>query len=309
MSATSDGARILDRGYRPYEGERLGVSAAVRSVARHTAYRALGVHRSARTKVFPVLVVVCAYLPTLIYVGVAVIGNRLERQGVPGRVMAGQFIPTYAGNYGGIVLAILLFAAFVAPEILCPDRRDGMLGIYLASPLDRGTYLLGKTLAVAALLSLVTLGPPLVLLMGYATQGYGPSGLLGWLSTLGRIIAAGVLVSAVFSAISLAISSVTSRKGVAAASVLVVVFGSFAVVSVLIAQGGYPSSLGVFNLFTLPFEGVYRVFAEPSNLLPPSPDGWLGEMSTPLVYGANAAWVTLCAAVVLLRYRRLEVGR
>jgi len=305
----SEGARILDRGYRSYEGERLGVSAAVRSVARHTSYRALGIHRSARTKVFPVLVVTCAYLPTLIYVGVAVIGNRLERDGVPGRVMARQFIPTYAANYGGIVLAILLFAAFVAPEVLCPDRRDGMLGIYLASPLDRGTYLLGKTLAVVALLSLVTLGPPLVLLLGYATQGYGPSGIAGWLGSIGRIVAAGVLVSAVFAAVSLAISSVTSRKGVAAASVLVVVFGSFATVTALIAQGGFSPSLGVFNLFTLPFEGVYRVFAEPSSLVPPTPNGLIEEMSTTLVYAANAAWVLLCAAIVVLRYRRLEVGR
>ncbi len=305
----SDAARILDRGYRPYEGERLGVPAAVRSVARHTAYRALGVHRSGRTKVFPVLVVLCAYLPTLIYVGVAVIGNRLEREGVPGRVMARQFIPTYAANYGGIVLAILLFAAFVAPEVLCPDRRDGMLGIYLASPLDRGTYLLGKTLAVVGLLSLVTLGPPLVLLLGYATQGYGPSGIAGWLGTLGRILAAGVMVSAVFASVSLAISSVTSRKGVAAASVLVVIFGSFAIVSVLIAEGGFSPALGVFNLFTLPFEAVYRVFAEPSNLSVVTTGGYPVEMSTPLVYSANTAWVLACAAIVVIRYRRLEVGR
>lgn len=305
----SDGARILDRGYRPYEGERLGVPAAIRSVARHTSYRALGIHRSARNKVFPVLVVLCAYLPTLIYVGVAVIGNRLEREGVPGRVMARQFIPTYADNYGGIVLAILLFAAFVAPEVLCPDRRDGMLGIYLASPLDRRTYLLGKTLAVVALLSLVTLGPPLVLLLGYATQGYGPSGIGGWLGAIGRIVAAGVLVSAVFSALSLAISSLTSRKGVAAASVLVVVFGSFAIVTALIAEGGFASGLGVFNLFTLPFEGVYRVFSEPSHLVPPSPDGSFEEMGTSLVYAANLVWVLLCTAVVTVRYRRLEVGR
>ena len=32
---------------------------------------------------------------------------------------------------------VLVFTAFVAPEILCTDRRSGMLGLYLASPLRR----------------------------------------------------------------------------------------------------------------------------------------------------------------------------
>ena len=40
--------------------------------------------------------------------------------------------------------AVLVFVAFVAPEVLCPDRRTGMLGLYLASPLTRDTYLVGK---------------------------------------------------------------------------------------------------------------------------------------------------------------------
>lgn len=180
-----------------------------------------------------------------------------------------------------------------------------MLGLYLASPLDRGTYLLGKTVSVLALLAIVTIGPPIILVLGYATQGYGPQGIAGWFDTIWRIVLAGVLVSAVFAAVSLAISSVTSRKGVAAASVLVIVFGSLAVVSVLIIQGGLSLNLGVFNIFSLPFDAVYRVFDEPS----PFVYGGYEPMSASLVYGANVAWVLVCAGVVGVRYRTIEVSR
>ena len=64
-------------------------------------------------------------------------------------------LPTYGEYYGFIVSAIIVFVAFVAPEVLCTDRRTGMLGLYLASPLTRDTYLLAKAIAVAVVLATV----------------------------------------------------------------------------------------------------------------------------------------------------------
>src|SRR3712207_8505042 len=56
-------------------------------------------------------------------------------------------LPTYHEYYGFITAAIVVFVALVGPEVLCPDRRDGMLGMYLASPLTRDSYLGAKLLA------------------------------------------------------------------------------------------------------------------------------------------------------------------
>ena len=297
--------RIIDRGYRHYLGPRRGVVGSMRSVVRHTTERCLGLHRPARAKVFPVLVVVLAYVPTLVYVGVAVIGNRLEREGAPGRALAASFIPRYADNYGQVVLAVILFAAFVAPEVLCPDRRSGMLGLYLASPLDRITYLVSKAASVLMLVSLVTVGPGLILLIGYATQGYGPVGARDWATTVGRIIGAGLAISVLYTMVALAISSVTSRKAAASASFVALMIGVPGLITYLIIWAGASSSLGLLNLLTLPYEAVYRIFEEPT----PFVYGGEPALSAGAVWAAYAGWVALSLLVIADRYRRVQVTR
>lgn len=292
-------------GYRPYDGRRSGVLGAMRSVAATTLRHALGIGRPARAKVFPVLAIVIAYVPTLVFIGVAVLGNRLEREGVPGRMMTGYFIPSYAGNYLQIVLAIIVLSAFVAPEVLCPDRRTGMLGLYLAAPLDRLTYLLAKGAAVAAMISVVTLGPPLLLLGGYASQGYGPVGVDGWLSTIGRIVAAGLVIAAVYTSVSLAVSSLTSRTAAASAAFLALLVGVSGVITFAIVSGGASPRWGLLNLATLPYEATFRIFGEPSQVV-------LGpheELPAVEVALATGAWIVGALAVVGIAYRRIEGAR
>jgi len=296
---------ILERGYRRYDGPRLGVGAAMRSVIRFTVQRCLGIHRPARTKVFPILVIVLAYVPTIVYVGVTVLGNRLQKSGVPGRSMANAFVPSYAGNYLSITLAIIVFAAFVAPEVLCPDRRTGLLGLYLASPLGRLTYLMSKAAAVLLLTMVVTVGPPTILLIGYATQGFGPSGLAGWASTIARILGAGVAVAVLTTAVSLAISSITTRKAAASAAFLALVVGLSGLLTVLVVQGEGTNRWGLLNLSTLPYETVFRVFGEPSPLSLNAES----EVPVGLIGAAYLGWLLLSVVVITWRYRRVDATR
>ena len=305
--------RIMDRGYRRYDGERGDVHDAMRSVWKYTLQRILGIHRLFRFKVLPVLMIGIAYVPTLVYVGITVITNQVATKGgelIDSRTLAGPLIVYYAASYATIVAAIVLFSAFVAPEVLCTDRQTGMLGLYLASPLNRWSYLLSKAAAVLAVLVVVTLGPPLFLLLGYSTQGFGPSGIGDWLRTLGRILAAGLAVGGFHTMISLAISSITSRRAAASGAFVALVVGTGAVVPLLV-QDDRSLSLGAFDLWTLPQEVAYRIFGE-SHTLRCGVDTIFPrceEMSTPVVYGAFAAWMAVSLFVIVDRYRRIEVTK
>ena len=108
-----------------------------------------------------------AYVPAIVFVGPV--------RAHPGHALANaNLLPTYADYYWFISAAIVVFSAFVAPELLCTDRRTGMLGLYLASPLTRTTYG-AKAVSVVGLLALVTLGPPLLLLVAVTLVGRGPT--------------------------------------------------------------------------------------------------------------------------------------
>ena len=140
MSMRGD-AQIAARGFQPYDGPRSGVAGAIRSVSIESIRATLGLGRPARTKIFPVVSVAIAYVPAIVFVGVSVL--------IPGDLLDPNEVADYAGYYGFITLAIILFSALVAPEVLVSDRRNGMLAMYLSTPLHRGTYLTSKVIAVA----------------------------------------------------------------------------------------------------------------------------------------------------------------
>ena len=288
---TGAASRILDRGYRRFEGERGGLRGAVRSVTWQSARAVFGLGRRARAKVFPAVSVVIAYVPAMVFVGLAAL--------LPDELMEdGGIIPDYAGYYGFITAAILLFAAVVAPVVLVDDRTNGMLSLYLSTPLGRGTYLLAKGLAVLGAIALVTVGPPLLLLVAYTLLEVGPGSVGDWAAIFVRIVVAGFAVAAAFTSISLAAASLTTRRSFASVGVVVVVLVSSTIARVLVENAGADDVVLLFSLFEMPFELVQRIYGQP---------GELPEISTGLVVAANVAWTLLGLAVTAVRYRRLTV--
>jgi ABC-2 type transport system permease protein len=282
------GARILDRGYRRFEGSRSGVAGAVRSVAWHTTRSILGLGRKGRHKVFPIVVTVIAFVPAIGFlVLAALVGDLLE----------GELQPEYWELFGYSIVPALLFTALVAPEAIVRDRRDGMFALYLSTPLTRPTYLLAKVTAVVGTLSIITLGPALMWLLGYTLQSLGPDSVLEWLSVAGRIVAAGLIIAALYTAVSLAAACFTDRRAFASVAVILTILGASIATGVLVESAELPDELRLFDPLSLPIEMATRLFGERG-------DEFAG-VSTELVVVACAGWILSGAALVWGRYRRL----
>jgi ABC-2 type transport system permease protein len=286
-------ARLFDLGYRQYEGLRERPARAILTLAEFTARRVLGLGRGGRHKVLPAITLAIAYLPALFSVAYAVLASN---------VLAADLI-TY-GEYMFIIgSALALFAALVAPEALCPDRRTGILGLYLAGPLDRTRYLVAKATGLLAVMLLITLGPLLFMLLAYELAGVGPSAGEA-LKTLARIFAAGIATALLYVALSMAVSSFTSRRAAAAVGVVLVLFVPASVVRSAIESADAPNELDLLSSPLVVADLSYRIFGET-----PEDGEPVAELSTWLVTGGVAAAILVGGLVCWLRYRRLEAFR
>ncbi|WP_420434808.1 ABC transporter permease subunit [Candidatus Poriferisocius sp.] len=287
-------ARIHDRGYLSYDGPRHRTRHAMANLSYHTAQRVLGLKRSNWQKVLPAITLFIAFVPAIVFIGIAAFLPNGEDLG----------LASNADYYGFITGALFLFTAFIAPEAVCTDRRSGMLGLYLASPLSRDTYLLAKAAAIAAVLGTMTLGPPLLMLIAYTLADAGPSGVTGWLTELGRILASGAALSAFWTALSLALSSLTARRSLASVGIFVGLLASSAVGDGLAGGAEVGDSFALFNLIALPFEAVYRIFGEAGDGDGPPID----QVDTWAIFAALVGLIAAFGAFARWRYQRIEIS-
>ena len=286
-------AEIYDRGYRRYDGERTGVRGAMTTLIKHSIKRSLGLGRSARFKVIPILIILASFVPAVVFVGIAAL--------IPAAI-GNEFLPTYAEYYGFIITTLYLFAAFIAPDLLCNDRRSSMLGVYLASPLDRRSYLAAKAIAVAIMLGIVTIGPPLFLMIAFVLEGSGPGGVLETLEVGAKIFSAGLMMSAVYTAVSFAVSATTDRSGTATAGTLGALIGSSAIANIVVENTDVSQNVLLFSLLELPGELAFRIHGEVGEWQP-------ANISTTNMWLAVAGILIISTLWVWSRYGPLLVRR
>jgi len=287
-------AQLFDLGYREYDGARHRPALAILTLALFTAKRVLGLGRGARHKVLPAITLAVAFLPALVSVVVSVVTDNLLEEDL---ISYGEYT-FFIGS------ALVLFAALVAPEALCPDRRSGMLGLYLAGPLDRTRYLAGKALAVFGVMTLITVSPLLFMLLAFVLAGYAP-GAGESVELLLEIVASGLATALLYASLSLAVSSFTTRRAAAAVATVLLFTVPVTVARTAIDSADAPNELDLMSFGFVASELSYRIFGE----TPDDDAAPIADLSTGLVAGGLGLAVVAGLLVCWLRYRRIEAFR
>jgi ABC-2 type transport system permease protein len=293
------GGAVYDRGYRPYEGRRGGRGAATFALYKASIRRALGIRRSWRQKVAPFVLLGIVTIPAIVNVGVGyVTRDRLLSERID--------IITYR-EYVGVSSALLLFVALVAPDVICPDRRQHVLPLMFARPLTGVDYVIAKVGAIATILFAFSFLPQVVLFVGNMLVSDGALDYFkGHLDILWKVPVAVGLLALYYAVIGVAIASLTDRRIVAGAAVI----GLFLVTSIASGifvgadyefEGGSPAAL--LNVLALPLylrDLVFLGRVDASSELNGVHNGGL--------LAVCAYIVVLCTGVVVLlrRYRWVE---
>jgi len=275
---------VYDRGYRPYEGERGGRRAATLALYRATLRRALGLRRSWRQKVAPFVLLGIATIPAVVNVGIGYV-TRDE-------IFADRIAIITYREYVGVSSSLLLFIALVAPDVICPDRRQRVLPLMFARPLTGVDYVAAKFAAITSILFLFSFIPQVVLFVG--SMLVSDSSFEYFTDNLGviwKVTAAVIVLSVYYAVIGLAIAALTDRRIVAGAAVI----GLFLVTSI--------SSAALINVLALPLEVRDLIFLGHLD-----GDSSLGGVANGGLYAVAlyVAVLLLAAGVLLNRYRWVE---
>jgi ABC-2 type transport system permease protein len=309
--AASDGGVIHDIGYRRYDAERYGRPGIVAALTWHSFRAAFGLGRGAKAKIFPALLFVLICLPALVNaVGLAI------HPGSQPVVSYDAYIPSLR------TVAMLIFVAIEAPNLVSADLRNHTLPLYFARPIRRIDYPLAKLIAfVLACLVMVEV-PLLLLYLGNVTQQHGPSQVLEQTLQLGPGLLYGGAWALLLASLGLLLASATGKRVFAICAIGIPLFFSYILAHVLSNVGeqafgpagpGEPSALaslaGLISPFTL-LGGVLHWLQAPrgdavqAQMIQATTIGHYGW-----VYGV--VFVVLTAAAIgglIARYRKVGIA-
>lgn len=300
MSAVdTGGGAVYDRGYRPYEGPRGRRGAATFALYKASMRRALGLRRSWRQKVAPFVLLGIVTIPAIVNVGIAyVTRDQLISEQIE--------IITYR-EYVGVSSALLLFVAIVAPDVMCPDRRQHVLPLMFARPLVGVDYVFAKVAAIASIIFAFSFLPQVVLFLGnMLVSDSALDYLTGNLDVVWQVPLSVTLLALYYAVIGVAISSLTDRRIVAGAAII----GLFLVTSITSAILVGPddrftpgSAAALLNILAMPLylrDIIFLGHVSRRSPLGGVQNGGLGAL------GAYLFVLCVGLGVLLRRYRWVE---
>ena len=224
---------------------------------------------------------------------------------VAGSIAAGvsEGLPTYPDLFDLYSRVALLFIAITGPELLIPDRTQGVLSVYFSRPMKVSDYLTGKLAAYLTVAGAIYVVPQILLHIGLA--GLSDAGFLSYLGShldiLWKVPVVALGFLSVHGGLLAILSSLIDRTGFAAATYLAILTAGNGIAGV-IADADFPGS-NFFALLALDDHArVVRdwVFGVSLGLYRPQEEGF-----EPWVSAVAIAFVALIGAwFAYRRYRK-----
>ncbi len=214
-------------------------------------------------------------------------------------------LPSHSDYYGIASIIFFVFAAVGAPELLCPDRREGVINLYLVRPLTGSDYVLSRWLAFFMVMVAVAWLPQVILLIGLIMGDPRPVDYLlqNWLD-IPRFLAAAIPLAAYTTTLALLVAAFTTRRAYAAVFLvgLFVITTPFTTGLAAEIGGTVGQWISMFNLSNIPVHVNDVIFGEPSFITRAAP---AAELPAWILVGWFLLWTLIPAGVLWLRYRRL----
>lgn len=291
---------VFDIGYQRYTGAREGRDRARYAVFKDGVRNALGLGRGGRAKVLPWFFIALLSAIALIMVLVAGAARRLAGPA------AAEQMNMLQGNYYGVASMILfVFAALVAPELLCRDRREGTISLYLMRPLTGVDYVLGRWAAFMAVTLAAIWLPQAILFVGLAMDAADPFvHLVEQWTNVPKFLLAGLAMAAYATTLAMLTASFTTRRAYAAVFLvgLFIVSTPFTMGLSSEIEGPVGQWISMFTLTNIPLHVNDVIFGQPSELTEEAAARALGSN---ILVAWYFVWTLVPGAILLLRYRRL----
>lgn len=293
---------VFDIGYQPYTGVREGLRRSRLAIYKDGLRTAMGIGRGGKAKLLPWLFIAILSGLAAIMAMVAGAADRLGGSGTAEKMN----LPTHSDYYGIASMIVFVFAAVVGPELLCRDRRDGVINLYLVRPVTGSDYIAARWLAFFTVVLGAVWLPQLILFTGLSMGDVDPLAYLQkhWLD-VPRFMASGAAIAAYATTLALLTASFTTRRAYASVFLvgLLVISTPFTLGASQEIGGTAGQWISMFSLSNIPVHVNDIIFGQTSEMTESAPALELG--STMLVI-----WYFVCtvvpATVLWSRYRRLS---